>query len=357
MIRLVSLLICLATGGVAQQAAHDAARQLQDAAEQLDAAQSARDRIAALTAAVQAYEAGLSAMRARIRDVALQEVALQETLGVQRESMARLLGTLTRISRTPAPVQSAHPGGPIDTVRAGMLLADMTPALAAEAANLRTLLSRTQAIDSEQRAAAQTLEDGLIGAQTARATLAKAASERRDLPSRFADDPVQTALLVASAQTLDGFADALASERPDQSTRLQAQGDLPLPVAGIVLPDDGSGRPGVRIGTVPRALVTAPAPATVLFEGPLLDYGTVIVLEPATDVLFILAGLAEVFVQTGQILPAGAPIGLLGDAQRFNDGNLTENALIATGQAAQSLYLEVRDGQGPVNTDAWFALE
>jgi septal ring factor EnvC (AmiA/AmiB activator) len=357
MIRLAAFLICLSSAAMGQQAAQEAALQLQNARAQLRAAEAASDRIAALTDAVKAYEAGLSSMREGQRAIALREAGIAAQLRDQSEGMGQLLGVLSTISRTPRTVQRMHPSGPMDTLRAGMLVADITPALARQADDLRNLLDQTRVLRQAQDDAAQTLADGLLGAQSARAALGQAISNRETLPTRFTDDPVQTALLVASAETLDDFATQIADARPDQVATLTAAGDLPLPVAGVVLPDDGSGRKGVRIAADPRALVTAPVAATILFQGALLDYGTVVILEPAADVLFVLAGFEEVFGQSGEVLAKGAPIGLLGDDQRYDDGILTENDGIDVGVRAQALYLEVRDGQGPVNADAWFALE
>jgi septal ring factor EnvC (AmiA/AmiB activator) len=205
--------------------------------------------------------------------------------------------------------------------------------------------------------AAQTLNDGLQGAQTARAALGQAISDRTDLPLRFDDDPVQTALLIASAQTLGDFAGELTGQTPASGNTLTATANLPLPVVGIVLPYDRQGRPGVRIAAAPRALVTTPVAATLLFRGPLLDYGNVVIIEPTADVLFVLAGLAEVFGEPGEILSAGAPIGLLGGTPASVDGILTENTDIDAGQGQQTLYLEVREGQSAINPDTWFALE
>ncbi len=357
MIRLCVLLICMATGLFAQQTAQDAVSQLQSAQEQLAAAEDARDRIAALTRTVRAYEAGLAALRQEQREIALREGILSEELDLRTAEFAQLLGVFSAIGRTPQPVLRAHPDGPLHTVRAGMLVADVTPGLEAELARLNALLAETQAVRMTREAAAQTLTDGLQGAQAARAALGQAVSERTDLPTRFEDDPVQTALLLASAETLADFAADIADARPDGAQTLTPQGNLPLPVAGTLLQGDGSGRTGIRIAAAPRALVTAPAPATILFQGPLLDYGTVVILEPAVDVLFILAGFAEVFGETGQVLPAGAPIGLLGGAEGLDDGILTGNPGDAGVQAAQALYLEVRQGQTPVGTETWFAVE
>lgn len=357
MIRLVVFLILCASALSAQQGAQGAAAQLQAAQEQLRAADTARDRIAALTQTVHAYEAGLAAVRTEQRDIALQEAIIADELALRRAEFAQLLGVLSAIGQTPQPVLRAHPQGPLRGLRAGMLVADVTPGLEAEVDRLNRLLAETQALQAAQGAIMQTLRDGLQGAQTARAVLGQAVSERSDLPARFEDDPVQTALLVASAETLDDFAAQVAANSPDGTDTLSPQGDLPLPVRGVVLPDDSSGRVGVRIAAEPRALVTSPVAATILFQGPLLDYGTVVILEPAADVLFVLAGFEEVFGTNGQVLPAGAPIGLLGATDSLDDGILTENAGNGTGQPAQALYLEVRQGQTPVNPDAWFAFE
>ncbi|MEL6838858.1 MAG: hypothetical protein AAFP85_06165 [Pseudomonadota bacterium] len=355
--RLAALLLCLATPLAAQQDAADAVEQLKAAGARLEAAAGGRDQIKALTETVRAYEAGLIAMRDGLRQITIREGEIAADLNDQREELARLVGVLSVISKTPQPVILAHPDGAQDAARAGMLTTDMAAGLQAEVDGLRAQLQEAQQLKAEREVAAQTLRDGLVGAQTARARLGQALSDRTTLPLRFDEDPVQTALLVASAQTLGDFAEELAANTPPPENTLSASGDLPLPVAGIVLPNHEPGRPGVTIGTAPRALVTTPVNATVLFQGPLLNYGSVVVLEPTVDVMFVLAGFAHVFVQPGEILSAGAPIGLLGGIDAGVDSILTSNGDTNTGQTHQALYLEVRDGQSAVSPDAWFALE
>ncbi|WP_333712702.1 murein hydrolase activator EnvC family protein [Yoonia sp.] len=357
MIRLAALMISLAGAAAAQDIATDALDRLADAEAQLLGAETADDRLAALTQAVAAYDASLGLLREAARDVAEAEAAQAATLSAQEAQIARLLGVLTTVDRTPDIIRRAQPMGPVATYRAGLLVAGMTPVLEAEAARLEDLLGTQRALADQQAAVARALEDGREGALAARAALETAMGEGGVLPLLFEEDPVEATLLAASAESLGAFARSLAEARPDPETTLERQGNLALPVAGLILPNDGSGRPGVRIATAPRALVTTPVTATVLFQGPLLDYGTVVLLEPAPDLIFVLAGLHEVFAETGRILPAGAPIGLMPDTQSFNDGILTENMGLETGQPAQSLYLEVREGQTASQTDAWFALE
>ncbi|SFR31738.1 Septal ring factor EnvC, activator of murein hydrolases AmiA and AmiB [Yoonia tamlensis] len=357
--RFAALFICLALPAFAQPAetaARDAMAQLQAAQLRLQTAGDARDQIAALTQTVQAYEAGLAAARSGMRQLHAQEAALAADLDTRRAAIGALVGTLATISKTPAPVSRSQPQTPIETARAGMLAAEVTQALQAAADDLGAQIAQLQALQALQQDTAVSLTTGMQSAQSARAALGQAISARTDLPKSFDADPVQAALLMSGAQSLAGFADALAETLPDSQRVLTAQGNLPLPVAGIVQPQ-GRGEDGVYIATAPQALVLAPVEGTILYVGPLLGDLNVVIIEPAPDVVFIFAGLAQLFGKAGEIVPAGTPLGVMGGNPSGDDSNLSENTDEDAQAAAVPLYLEVRDGQSSVSPDAWFALE
>ncbi|WP_019953508.1 murein hydrolase activator EnvC family protein [Yoonia vestfoldensis] len=346
----------LALPAAAQQTADEAARQLLAANAQLGAAEGAADQVTALTQTVQAYEAGLIAMRQSLREITEREAVLASELAARRDEIAGLLMVLASIGQSPQPVMLANPEGPVGAVRAGMMIADLAPALRDDVARLQGELDTLRDLRDRRVAAADMLREGLDFAQTARASLGRAISERQDVPRLFVEDPAQTAQRIASAETLGALAAELAAlGSPGDSTREPAA-DLPLPVAGIISTGTRE-RPGITIAAAPRALVTSPVRATLLFRGPLLDYGNVIILEPAEDVLFVIAGMAEAFGEPGEIIEAGAPLGLMGGDVGMDDAMIGHNQAIEAGQTAQPLYLEVRGGQGSVNPDAWFALE
>lgn len=370
MIRAV-ILLCLMAGPLAAQddlatLAERAAAQLDTAQKALVVANNARNRVDALTAVVKGYEDGLIAIRSGLRDVTAQKQALETDLSAKSTEIGQLLGVLQTIGRTPAPVMLLHPGGPVGTARSGMIVADVTPALQSEVTELRAQMTMLADLQELEHSAEQTLNAGLIGAQEARAALSIAIQTRQDLPARFVEDQVQTALLLASTDTLDAFAGGLAnmvaSGLPNDAT-LAAKGSLPLPVTGKILrrfnEADAAGvaRPGVIVAGPPSGLVQAPTSGTILFRGPLLDYGNVVILEPSADIMFVFAGLGQVYGEVGQIIPAGAPLGLLAAAPAESDANLNGNAQTGGGVMSQTLYLEVRDGQTPVNPATWFALE
>lgn len=352
----------------AAEAALAASDRLAAAAELLAGAERQRDRVAALTETVRAYEDGLAALRDGLRQAAIRQRSIETRLNSEAEDVAQLLAVLQTMGRAPAPILLLHPSGPLGTARSGMMLADVTPALQTRVEELRIQLEEVALLRQLQEKAAETLNEGLEGAQTARAALTAAISDRTDLPRRFTEDPVQTALLMASTETLEAFATGLTLDdaadpnvaAPDSSARM---GELSLPVQGSILRGfeeaDAAGvvRPGWVIATRPRALVTTPVAATLRFRGPLLDYGNVVIIEPAPGTLFVIAGLAEVFGEAGEVLPEGSPIGLVGGEVPASDEILTESAEAAAPIQTETLYLEVRDGQGPVNPADWFAAQ
>ena len=346
--------------------ARAASSQLQDASVALAQTDSARDRVKALTAVVQAYEAGLTALRAGLRRAAIREAQLGRQLKAQEVEIARLLGALQSIGSGPPPVMLLHPAGPEGTARAGMLLADVTPALETQVSKLRRDLEEVVILRTLQEGAAETLQNGLAGVQAARTQLSKAIADRTDLPRRYADDPVQTALLIASTETLEGFASALVDLQvegmdeialPDLSA---VKGALPLPVESRVLRRSGEAdaagirRPGLVLATRPNALVVTPTAATIRYRGPLLDYGNVMILEPQPGLLFVLAGMAQVFGAPGQVLPEGSPIGLMGGNDPEIDAILSQSSDGSGHGRTETLYTEVREGKSPVDPETWF---
>lgn len=348
--------------------ARRAAQQLEAASVALQEAEGAQDRVAALTQTVHAYEEGLAAMREGMRRAAIRQEAIELKFAAKREEVAQLLGVMQMMQSAPAPLLLLHPSGPVGTARSGMILADVTPAIQAEAEALRKELEEVALLRALQDSSAQTLRDGLRGVQEARTALSQAISDRTDLPSRFVEDPVKTAILLDSSETLSAFASGLsqitegdsgADDLPDFD---RLQGRLSLPVAGTLLrrfdEADAAGirRPGLLIATRPLSIVTTPAAATIRYRGPLLDYGNVIILEPGQDYLLVMAGLGHVYGEIGDVLPAGAPVGLMGGAEPDVSEFLSLAEKGAGAERTETLYIEIRQGQEPVDPIAWFAL-
>jgi len=342
---------------------------LRVAGASLEAAQGKRDRVAALTETVQAYETGLAALREGLRQATIRERAIEGAFTAESDRLARLLGVLQTIQASPEPNLLLHPEGPLGTVRSGMIVSDISPALAREAMELKRQLQEIAALRALQEAAIGTLEDGLQGVQRARTALSKAVANRTDLPRRLVTDQQAMENLLRSADTLESFAGGLLSTAlVDSSVIVEAsdietaKGKLDMPVLGRVIRRAGEAdaagvrRPGWVVATRPLTLVTTPWPATIRYLGPLLDYGEVAVLEPGEGYFLVLAGLGRVFGEVGEVLPKSAPVGLMGGAAVAPDqAFLMSTAEGGGAEATETLYIELRQNGEPLDPADWFS--
>ncbi|MCU0908597.1 MAG: peptidoglycan DD-metalloendopeptidase family protein [Rhodobacteraceae bacterium] len=357
-------------------AAADAADRLR-AAEALHAgATGARDRIAALSQTIAAYEAGLEALRSALRGSALREARARAELAAEEARLMRLTGLMLTLDRETGAGMVLHPEGALPSVRAGMVLADVQAALAVEAADLAARLSALSDIRAEQDGALALLDAGLAAAQAARVDLSEAAAERRALPAPYLSDPAALARLLTAADTLDAFAAGLAEVAPAAvaaTPDFAASGSpLPLPVGGTVLrrfgEADAAGvaRPGLVIATAPGAPVMAPWAATVRYAGALLDYANVIVLEPQPGYLIVLAGLGDLYAGEGMVVAPGTvvasmPGSVAGDVAAGEPGDgpgraayFGQSSVAGGAYRTETLYMEIRKSGAPVDPAPWF---
>ncbi|MBV8938416.1 MAG: peptidoglycan DD-metalloendopeptidase family protein [Alphaproteobacteria bacterium] len=116
------------------------------------------------------------------------------------------------------------------------------------------------------------------------------------------------------------------------------------PVAGHVLHRFGEHlnrnetSKGVTFETREAAQVVSPFDGEVVFTGPFLDYGKMVILRHRDDFHTLLAGLARIDVSVGQFLLEGEPIGAMGNASSSRD-----------------LYLELRQLNQPVDPAGWIS--
>ncbi len=362
MIRLLLLLILVAMPAAADPVAdaEAAAERLRQAGLSLSEAEGTQNRVRALTETIRAYEDGLSVLRDALRDAALRERIIRDRFEREAEQLSRFLAALQAMGQSPEATVLLHPSGAIGTARASILMAEAVPAMSAEAERLRGELEEIRVLSLLRRDALGTLEDGLASVQAARTELAAAVAERRNPPAPT--DLAAMEALLNSAETLDAFASSIApGEIVEEGAFEAAKGRLPLPVQGLLLagfnePDaSGLSRPGVLVATAPRALVTSPWPATVRYAGPLLDYGNVIILEPESGYLLVLAGLGDVYAVLGQVVGEGDPIGLMSGHPEPAQGILIENPGAGDRARTETLYMELRADDGPVNPADWFS--
>ena len=357
----------------ANQAVRDAegaAAMLRASIGELADAVTADDQVVALTEVIRGYEMGLAALRDGLRQASAREAELRARFDAQRDQLGQVLGAMTALQQSPESTMLLHPAGALANARSAMLLSGVTPGLRAEAEALQGDLDEIATVRELQANAAGMLGSGLASVQEARRLLSSAVTDRSSMPVRFAEDPEELSALREAAQTLDDFATGIAKMEKDVGAPMEdfesAQGSLRLPVVGsVVRPYDepdaaGVTRPGWVIATAPAALVQTPWPATIRYRGPFLDYGNVMIVEPARGYLMIFAGLAQVFGEVGDVLKAGDPVGLMGGAeapaQEFGSQFVADAARGDQAGRSESLYLELRQGNETLDPADWFVL-
>lgn len=255
-----------------------------------------------------------------------------------------------------------HPKGAVASARAGEMLAAVTPALRTEANRLRGELATLAALNALHDTALADMQTALGTLQAARNTLAVAIREEQPV----IENPVSRAGVMQLAQAsrdLDALATALGAQFPAGASVANTdalRGHLPLPLVGTITrrfnAPNGAGirQPGIVVTAPALSLVLAPEAGIVRFSGDFLEYGKVVILEPAPKLLQFYAGFGQIYVKAGEVLESGAAMGLLGgetpDSAEFLAESGHEND-----KGAETLYIEIRENGIPVDPETWFA--
>lgn len=370
LILLLTVFFAMPTAAQEPIAAQDSLRaasvQIEAAITELNAAQNAQNQTRAIANAIQALESGLAAMRFALRGTRVQQVALQNDLTEKSAQVSELLVLLEHLGAASPEAMSLHPDGPISAARAALILARVMPEINANAAQVRAQVEALNALEQLHQDALENVETALAVLQRNRAVLHDAIKGRAEMPEIPANDLAQLDRLLQASDDLSMLADQIELTPLDNATLAPVEfeslrGALPLPVVGTIRrsfgePDAaGLEHPGIIIAAPPLSLVTAPQSGIVRFAGDFLSYGLVIIIEPAPEYLEIFAGFGQIYVNRGDELASGDPIGLLGGQVPDTAEFLIEMSSALGGNNLETLYIEVREQGAPVDPSGWFA--
>jgi len=367
---LLLALALLAGPALAQQdsviALRAASEQIESATAALAQTEASDDRVAALSDTIVSLENGLASMRLALRASVAVAEEKREALGRNHAELGHLLATLGKLENTPTQLLVLHPDGALASVRAGIVLAALTPELRGTAQNLRQELDAINALNVLHADALANLKTALQTLQQARGELTEAIREERTPPANPTDSVRNLEQLVRASDDLNDFAMQLVARLPQErqppnSPFISLRGQLPLPVNGTLARGynmaNGAGvrQPGIVLSAPSLSLVRAPQSGIVRYAGDFMEYGQVVILEPAPQQLQIYAGFGQVYVSTADVLESGAAMGLLGgempDSAEFLAESTGEND-----KGTESLYIEIRENGIPVNPRTWFAV-
>lgn len=332
-----------------------AAARLAAAGEALGTAEAAPDRLAPLARAVADYGAALAAVRTEVQAAGAEAEALAADLEVRRLEIARLVAAMQAMSAATPP--ALHPQGPLAAARAAAMMRRVSPAMRDQARELARHVAAMRSARERQDEGRNVLAAGLDRLAAAQRLLEEAMA--RAEPASAEADPALT-MLARDSASLTALAEALAKAPGAPAPPPGPAEPLAWPVAGDVVgrfeePDAARvRRPGIVVGTAPRALVTAPGDALVRYAGPFLEYGYVVVLEPEPETMLVLAGLARLQVRTGATVERGDLLGVMGGRPPDVEEYVMLPETWTGGGAGETLYIEVRHGRGPVDPEPLF---
>ncbi len=338
-------------------AAIDAQRQARAMDRDIDRARAAevqkdleklRSQLIALGQQEAAGERSVGGARSQLRKLNLQEAELKQRIGRNQESLTKLLGALQMFQRNPPPPLLVDPHSARDAARAAILIQAIAPELEARSKAFTQASEQLKALRRRTATASGDLFQAESDLADRQAKIAGLIEQKRALEqqlrsdARAADEDVRR--LAARARSLGELVTALDAQAPGAvGTATGAPTHFTAPSAGPVARLFGqAGADPLRAKgwtwtTEPNAPVLSPAAAHVDYAGPLKDWGLVLILKTG-DLHLVVAGLAVLDVDTGQMVAAGEPIGRVGP-----------------GPDRPEVYLEVRRGTSPVDPAHWFA--
>ena len=357
---------------------------------------------AALIAAgqrVKLAEIEVADVEERLGKLIAQELDVRGRLDGADTNIANVLAALERIGRNPPPALIVNPTDALGSARSAILMSAIFPQLRAKAdavtADLKKLteikaaaieeeaqlkanfsileeeqlriatliVARKQGVQivsaelaEEERAAtalaarASSLKE-LVGALSSRATAVAEANSRASIPTT-GNGTTATPALGTDAIKL---ALANTSRTAPAVPFATAKGYLSLPAGGTNIIDFGAGdgfggiSEGLSMITRPQAQVVAPADGWVMYKGPYLNYGQIIILNPGDDYTILLAGLDAISVNIGQFVLMGEPVGTMGSH------TIGRTVTTSAGNSRPTLYIEMRKDNAPIDPSGWWA--
>lgn len=277
--------------------------------------------------------------RAKLETLNLQEADITRRLTAERAKQAKLLSALQIYSRNPPPPLLINPRKANDAVLAAIIMKAVTPELQKRTQGLA--LENAQLVNVRRQAALQ--NEALFISES------EVSGQRREIETLIRQKTGLEDQMLAQADRLDANVVAMKAREDRVRGNLPLRGliggnesaRLAVPVTGEKVRDfgqigDGGHTPssrGVYYAAAPGSQVTSPAEGEVEYAGPLESYGQVVILGIGNSYHVVLTGIGRLYVERGQTVGRGEPIGRL--------PNLSDKKAV--------LYMELRKGEDPVN--------
>jgi septal ring factor EnvC (AmiA/AmiB activator) len=370
-----------------------------EAAEIAEETRDIRNQLVGFAARVQERESAVIEAERALDELTAQEKLLTAQFEERYEALADTLAALQTLQSNPPPALFVHPEDAADAARSAILLSEIAPALKAQADELADKLTRLQTTRDALIAQRQSLLIAEQSLQADRDRLSALLQDREQKHARLANlaatERQRVGQLAAKARGIEELIEGLRKlgqlaiprrkpaipspesniplPRPspfrglEQGRELRAaplqtspglkvarfsasRGNLRLPANGHLAAKfgqktvTGAQTKGITIATRPGTQVVAPFDGEIVFAGPYLSYGQLLIIAAGEGYHLILSGMARIDGLVGQRLLAGEPVGQMAEASSSKT------------KAAEELYFEIRKDGEAFNPTPWLAL-
>jgi len=317
-------------------------------------------------AELQASEAKLSATEDKLRSMTAQIDEKIKDLNVRKKDLATMVQASLKLSQTPPEAIILMPGDMMNNMKASRALKMTVDSIKYQSEAIQKQMAELEAL---KLVLTKNQED-------ANAERAKLSDQRELLKTQIAEHKIlqkklnaqqqevkaKTQSLAKKARDLKDLIAALEKEKEAQRQKQEdeiesdtsqpdgekgqlrsfsgAKGHIRVPAAGKLSQRFGESKlnettKGIIITTRFGAQVTAPYDAEVLFTGPFMEYGSMIILRHSDGFHTLLAGMSKIDASVGDFLLEGEPIGAMGDENN------------------NRLYMELRSNNQPIDPADW----
>lgn len=287
-------------------------------------------------------------LKARAQVLNQREAILKDTLSTRKGELSRLLSALQLQSSNPPPPLLVSPDKANDAVRAAILLKAATP----------ELRRRANALANEMKALSDVRRELALSSEVLFTTESEVADQKAEIEDLIRQKVALGLRLKSDVDQIDSKVQHLSEEAKALGglvSALQTPGHadlggplkLKLPVAGPIVRGFGAAmsdsknaprQQGISIRAAGRVPVLAPLEGEVKYRGYVKGFGNVVILAAGNGYHVVISGMDQIQARMGATVKTGDVIGRLGGDEK----------------EAQDVYLEVRQGDRPIDPKRFF---
>lgn len=306
---------------------------------------------------IQNQEDKLSKMERELKKLAEELEKAEEEFKIQDENLIRTLSAMQNLALKPTESLLVQPLTPVEVIRSAMLLRETIPVLEQTATKIRKDLEEIEKKKKQIEEQAKKIGEQNKKLEKEQVKLKDLASKKDQVKKAVENKTVKAKQeidkLAGKAKDLRDLLNKIGKGETDDQKALRksidklgnafakAKGNLSMPARGAVIiyygqeVTKGNTSKGITIQTRNYAQVTSIFDGIVIFTGPFRGYGNMIIVEHGEGYVSLLAGLDSIDCETGQLLLAGEPIGMMAEGEETN------------------LYVELRKDGKPINPLSW----